>query len=406
MAAVHRARLFAQHLPSFGWLPIILTVDEAYYEEPLDWDLYQLVPTDQQIEKVKALRVTKPRLIGDIGLRAFFQLRNRAVSLVKNEKIDFVYILIPSFYVSLIGNYIKQKTGIKYGIDYIDPWVHEFPGSDVKFSRHWWSTRLARWLEPKAVKNASLITGVAQSYYQGVQLRNPKLLETCKFGSMPYGGEVLDHIKLRDISTIEYLFKKNNKFQLAYAGALLPKAFEPLEAIFKSISLNTAIYTNIEFHFIGTGKTTHDLHGYSIKHLAEKYGLWQTIIFEYPQRIPYLNVLKHLQLADSIFILGSTEAHYTPSKTYQGVLSEKPIMAVLHIQSSAVNVLRSTQAGLVLDFNGADEIPVIENRFTDFMTEFISFCNNFSTGKVDKKYFEQFSAKNATAQLVDLINSI
>jgi len=28
LAAVHRSRLFAQHLPSFGWEPIILTVDE------------------------------------------------------------------------------------------------------------------------------------------------------------------------------------------------------------------------------------------------------------------------------------------------------------------------------------------------------------------------------------------
>ena len=33
LAGIHRSRLFAQHLPSFGWTPIILTVDEKYYEE-------------------------------------------------------------------------------------------------------------------------------------------------------------------------------------------------------------------------------------------------------------------------------------------------------------------------------------------------------------------------------------
>ena len=42
LAGVHRARLFAQHLPSFGWEPIILTVDEKYYEENLDWNLFKL----------------------------------------------------------------------------------------------------------------------------------------------------------------------------------------------------------------------------------------------------------------------------------------------------------------------------------------------------------------------------
>src|SRR5258706_8046621 len=156
LAAVHRSRLFAQHLPSFGWEPIILTVDEKYYEEKPDWDLYKLLPAGQRIEKVKAYRVTKPRLIGDIGLRAFYQLRKKALQLVKEEKIDFVYIPVPSFYVSLIGPWLHRKTGVKYGIDYIDPWVHIFPGSEKKFSRHWWSTKLAKWLEPKAIRKASL----------------------------------------------------------------------------------------------------------------------------------------------------------------------------------------------------------------------------------------------------------
>jgi len=72
LAAVHRSRLFAQHLPTFGWDPIILTVDERDYEESLDWNLHALLPKNQRIEKVRAFPVTKPRLIGDIGLRAFF----------------------------------------------------------------------------------------------------------------------------------------------------------------------------------------------------------------------------------------------------------------------------------------------------------------------------------------------
>jgi hypothetical protein len=69
LAAVHRSRLFAQHLPSFGWEP---TVHDDYYEEALDWNLHKLIPEGMRIEKVKAYRVAKPRLIGDIGVGAFF----------------------------------------------------------------------------------------------------------------------------------------------------------------------------------------------------------------------------------------------------------------------------------------------------------------------------------------------
>ena len=39
LAAVHRSRLFAHHLPAFGWEPIILTVHEKFYEEKLDHNL-------------------------------------------------------------------------------------------------------------------------------------------------------------------------------------------------------------------------------------------------------------------------------------------------------------------------------------------------------------------------------
>lgn len=406
LAAVHRSRLFAQHLPSFGWEPIVLTVHEDYYEEALDHNLERLLPKEQRIEKVKAWRVTKPRLIGDIGLRAFFQLRKRAVQLVKEERIDFVYIPIPSFYVSLLGPYIKKKTGVPYGIDYIDPWVHRFPGSDRLFSRHWFSTQLAQWLEPKAVKQASLITGVAQGYYEAVLQRNPQLRQQCITGAMPYGGEAADHEKVKELSLTPYLFQKNKKLQIVYAGAMLPKAYQPLEQILQVIAANPSHFENVEFHFIGTGKTPNDAEGFNIKPLAEKYGLWKSVVFEYPKRIPYLDVLTHLEASDGVFILGSTEAHYTPSKTYQAVLSKKPVLAVLNAESSAVEVLRIAKAGEVLDFAGENDLNTISSNWMSCWKRYLDFNKKFDPDNVNRKVFNRYSARAVTKELVDLLNQI
>jgi hypothetical protein len=406
LAAVHRSRLFAQHLPSFGWEPVILTVDEKYYEEQLDWNLHKLLPENQHIEKVNAFKVSKPRLIGDIGLRAFFQLRTKALQIVQKQQIDFVLIPIPSFYVSLIGPYLHRKTGVKYGIDYIDPWVHTFPGSEKKFSRHWWSTKLSKWLEPKAVKKASVIMGVAEGYYSGVIERNPSLKNTCVFGAMPYGGEAQDHENLTQLNLKPYLFKKRSKMQFIYAGAMLPKAYKILEIIFKVIHLNPDQFNETEFHFIGTGKTPDDENGFNIKRLAEKYDLWGKTVFEYPKRIPYLDVLAHLAQADAVFILGSTEPHYTPSKTYQGVLSKKPLFAILHTQSSAVSIIRGSNAGIVLDFNGENELNKIESSFVQFYHEFLGFCKHYSYYEVNTSVFNQFSASTTTEKLTALLNSI
>ena len=326
--------------------------------------------------------------------------------MVRSEKIDFVYIPIPSFYCALLGRWLHYATKVKYGIDYIDPWVHIFPGSDKLFSRHWFSTRLAGLLEPIAVKNASLITGVAEGYYTAVAERNSALKTKAVFGAMPYGGEQIDHDQLKKLNLKPYLFKKTDKKILVYAGAMLPKAYGPLEAIFKSIRAAPAIFGEIEFHFIGTGKTNNNPGGYNIKPLAEQYGLWQTNVFEYPRRIPYLDVLVHLDAADGIFILGSTEPHYTPSKVYQGILSGKPILAVLHNQSTAVNVLRKSGGGRVLGFEGEMELDLIENNFPSFTKQYVEWIKTFDPAHIDKELFDMYSARNITQQLAALLNQV
>ena len=405
LAAVHRSRLFAHHLPSFGWQPIILTVDEKYYEEALDYNLEKLLPPGLRIEKVKAFNVTKPRLIGDTGLRGFFQLYKKAKQLILAEKIEFLYIPIPSFYSALLGRWLHSSTKIKYGIDYIDPWVHTFPGSNKIFSRHWFSTSIARLLEPIAVKKAVLITGVAAGYYEGVLQRNPHLMQQAVVGAMPYGGEKTDHEKLAGLNIEPILFKKETgKITLVYAGAMLPKAYQPLEAIFKSIQQNPATFKNVRFIFIGTGKRPNDPASFNIRPLAEKYGLWPTTVFEYPQRIPYLDVLAHLNIADGIFILGSTEPHYTPSKVYQGVLSGKPLLALLHSASSARQVIEKSGVGVVLPFDGEEAIAKIEVSFENCFKAYLIFMQQYSVTDIDTEIFEQYSAYRVTKVLAGLIN--
>jgi hypothetical protein len=407
LAGVHRPRLFAQHLPSFGWEPIILTVDKRYYEEPLDYNLVKLLPPSLRIEKVKAFRVTSPRMIGDIGLRAFYQLYKKAKQIIQSEKVDFLYIPIPSFYCALLGRWLYHSTGIQYGIDYIDPWVHHFPGSERLFSRHWVSKKIAGFLEPIAVKKASLVTGVAAGYYEPVLERNPHLKMQAVYGSMPYGGDQADHDMLHRLDSKPYLFEKRpSKIQLVYAGAMLPKAYGLMEVVFKCMQEQPGIFKEAEFHFIGTGKTTIDPNGFTIKPLAEKYGLWKSLIFEYPQRIPYLDVLVHLQHADGVFILGSTEPHYTPSKSYQGILSGKPILALLHKESTAVKILTASGAAIVLDFNGEQDLKKIEQVFSPVFSSYKTFLQSFDPGKVDKEIFQEYSAEEVTRKLVELLNEI
>jgi hypothetical protein len=262
---------------------------------------------------------------------------------------------------------------------------------------------MARLLEPIAVKKASLITGVAAGYFTPVLERNPHLKIQAVSGAMPYGGEVLDHAIVHTLEIEPYLFqKKSQKFQLVYAGAILPKAYKPLEKILACIVANPSLFAETEFHFIGTGKTTEDANGFNIKSLAQKYGLWQKVIFEYPQRIPYLDVLVHLNIADGIFILGSTEPHYTPSKVYQGVLSGKSILAVLHKDSTAGAVINTTKSGVVLSFE-ADDLNKIKDQFPIIFQQYLSVASGYHVSETTMEAFDNYSARNVTKRLAELL---
>ena len=407
LASVHRTRLFAQHLPRYNWEPIILCVHEKYYEENLDWNLYKLLPTQLKIEKVHANKLTKPRLIGDIGLRAFIQLYKKAKEIIKTNEIDFIYIPIPSFYVALLGRLLHKKIGIKYGIDYIDPWVHNFPNSNKLFTRHWVSKKIANTLEKIAVKKASLITGVAEGYYTGVIQRNPSLVNTCTFAAMPYGGEIEDHKFVHKFNLQPYLFQKENeKINIVYAGAFLPKSKEPFEQICKAIAESKGLYQNIVFHFIGTGRKNNNVEEESILPIAKKYGIAETIIKEYPNRIPYLDVLVHLSIADGILILGSTEPHYTPSKSYQAVLSQKPILAVLHKQCYAIKILQTSNAAVVLSFDGESELEKIYNNFNNLVQEWLLFKKEYNINNINYSVFNSYSANEVTKILSVELNKV
>jgi hypothetical protein len=223
---------------------------------------------------------------------------------------------------------------------------------------------------------------------------------------MPYGGEEGDHIFVRQGAWDEgqgtniITSKSENSFRFIYAGAMLPKSHKPLEVIFRALSDLKSFHPSdlshkITFHFIGTlGK---------IKPIAFKYGLWESIVFEHPERIPYLEVLKNLDAADGIFILGSTEPHYTPSKVYQGVLSQKPILALLHQKSTAVKVLQDSKAGQCVLMDGENDLDTLGNRFIVHLTQYLNWANSFDPKSVNKEAFEQYSARAVTKTLVEAI---
>ncbi len=432
LAGVNRARLTANAVSSLGWKTTVLTVKSHFYEEPPDLSLQLTVNPDIKVHQVKAYGVTRPRLVGDIGLRAFTFLYRKALQLIRDEQPDFLWIPIPSFYVALLGRGLHAKTGIPYGIDYIDPWVRDITGRNDW--RHRLSNYVARFLEPIAIKHAALITGVSFEYYQPVLKRNfakrkwidpnksigqsfkrnaiqqttksqppttnklqpPTIFHT----SFPYGFDLRDHEIVLDNVPAPWESEGSIKPWL-YAGAFLPNSRLFVKCMFSALEElrgEKQWDDRIRFYFIGTSQYA----GKSITEYAKECGL-KDIVKEHRGRYPYLETLNFLSTADTVMVIGSTEMHYTASKVFQALLSKSPVWSVFHEASSAVKVMMECQAD---QFLVKYQDKMTEDELTGLIKK--SFVKRLSMTNWDPDLteLEKYSAKESARKLVSAIEKV
>ena len=133
--------------------------------------------------------------------------------------------------------------------------------------------------------------------------------------------------------------------------------------------------------------------------LAERAGVSE-MVSEHPHRIGYVDTLNHLERSSAVLVLGSTERHYTPSKVFQAMLSKRPVFAMLHAESTAVDMITRARAGRVLTLVER-EMPApgaIAAQIQALMGE------TYDASVVDQADFGFFSARESTRALAEALD--
>jgi hypothetical protein len=154
-------------------------------------------------------------------------------------------------------------------------------------------------------------------------------------------------------------------------------------------------FSRLRIHFVGTGKSPNDPTGHNILPRSALFGL-DKIVTEHPPRVPYIDVLTHLVKASAILILGSTEAHYSPSKIYQSVQAKRPIFALLHEASAANRVLETSGAGVAIPVTETTlpEPRYLASRLAAFITD-----PRYDADEVKWSNFLAYSARESARKL-------
>jgi len=185
---------------------------------------------------------------------------------------------------------------------------------------------------------------------------------------------------------------------------MLPKAYEVLDRVLDAVALlrqkRSQLPAEFHLHFVGTGKSPNDPGGFNILPRAKQRGL-SDCISEYPGRLPYLEVLTHLDAASGVLVLGSTEPHYSPSKVFQAIMSRRPVFAILHEQSSAVPILREANAGQLVTLS-EHALPKPE-ALGSALEQFV-YNNDYAPGRVRWQALDHYSARESARTLAKALD--
>jgi hypothetical protein len=341
---MQRVRTSLPYFKQNDWEVEIVTVDTQYLDAPTDELLLQTIPADIKIHTVKALKkqLTAKFGFGAIAFRAYWFYRKKVDELLKAKKFDLVYFSTTQFPICALGIHWKKRFGVPYVIDMQDPWYSTYyDDKQQRPPKYKLIYTLHKYLEAATMKQVGGLISVSESYIIDLKNRYPQIANvpsaTITFGS--FEPDIDLAIKNKSVFTSLLHPNYKNIVYIGRGGVDMHKAITPVFKVFKQlITDDPDVYNNVKLYFIGTSYAPADEGAATILPLARQFGIEDNVI-EITNRVSYFHTLATLLQADALFIPGSDDPRYSPSKLYPYLLAKKPLLAIFNPQSSGLNIL-------------------------------------------------------------------
>jgi glycosyltransferase involved in cell wall biosynthesis len=414
-AGVQRWLKLSKYLPSFGWEPVILTVDPQYASYPQQdlslmneispgleiyhtksstgiFSAYKKLTGNKEIPYGGFANEVNPVFMQKIArfTRGNFFLPdarkgwNRyalgsALEIIIEKKIENIITTSPPHSTQMIGLKLKKKLNIKWIADLRDPW------SDIYYTDRMYQTSLAgcinRSMEVRILNSADRVISTCNATRNLFRSRlhenqSPEKIITVTNGFDP------DDIITADIKPANFTITYLGTFAGNYEIDVLAKAIDYVETVnFKEINLN----------FIG-----------SIDGKVER-------IFKDRKNVrlnikPYVEHSKAMEyLAGSAALLlvvpsGKKSDQMIPGKLFEYLASGRPVIAIGPEDSDVAEILKETNGGRIFGQNDSA-------RLGEYLVEIM---DNFNKGnfKTSPAGINQYTRRNLTEKIAGVLNSI
>ncbi len=412
LSGVQRTLKFVKYLPSFGWLPTVLTVEEgAYYAKDADMlnelkglpvDIVRTPSLDplQIFKRKKKLKLpsrsthsvlgslSSAVLIPDSKIGWKTHALKAARKVLSDNKHDVIFASAPPYTSFLIASQLGKEFDIPVIFDYRDAWVanplHRYP-TPLHRTLH-------KRLERRALRNAAHVVTINRPIKELILQADPELAHT-DITIVPQGFDQEDFNNLPPPPQLPPS-PRRDRMRITYSGTMYydrtPEYM--LKALKTFVDKQPENRHGIELSIVGTGRDE-DFR------LIEETGLQD--IVRVTGYLPHHRCVEQLIASDILWLMiGRSPGAFMMStgKLYEYLGARKTILATIP-DSAATEVLRQSGAAFICE---PDDVTGIAEQ----ISVLFDLYKNDRLPVPSCPFVAQFERRTLTEQLVGIFGSV
>jgi glycosyltransferase involved in cell wall biosynthesis len=360
-SGIQRTLRFVQHLPKFGWQPLVLSTTTGAYER-ISHDLDSEMPPGTVVRRAVALDSARHLSLWGRHVAALarpdrwmswrFDGVRQGMKMIREFRPDVLWSTYPIATAHLIGAELHRRSGIPWVADFRDPMAQDgYPADPATWQQF-------KAIEEQAAEQAHCCMFTTPGAARVYRERYPEA--AARIVVLENGYDEESFAGLQTAPNLEAL--NPGAFTLLHSGLVYPQERDPtqlFEALHRLKASRAPGSAVLKIRFRAA------VHDQLIHRLAAAHGVQDLV--EVCPPLPYTEALQEMLRADALLVLQAANCNeQIPAKIYEYLRAGRPIVCLSDPQGDTVGVLR--RAGVDM-FAALDSVDQIETLLTHLLTD-------------------------------------
>ncbi len=349
-SGVQRCLRFAQHLPTFGWEPLVLTAHPRAYEQVAD-DLQAQVPSGLVVRRAQAFDAARHFALGGRYPRALacpdrwsiwrFDGVRTGMAMIKHWRPAALWSTYPIATAHVIGAELARRSGLPWIADCRDPMAQDGYPEDPRIRQAFLA------IERRIAASAAAFTFTSPTAARTYAARYPDAASRMSVIENGY-----DESTFLDVDGVSRTPLNEGAFTLLHSGIVYPSERDPthlFQALGQLKQTHPALIRRLRLRFRAA------VHDELLRQLAAEHDVADQVEILPP--LAYRSAIREMVRADALLLLQAANCNeQIPAKLYEYLRCKRPIVGLTDLAGDTAAVLRNAGLKLIAPLDDAQSI--------------------------------------------------